>query len=84
MRHSAYRPLVLAAALALPACSSNYHPEYHPVTVSNFSQNIDYPVAVHTGGATTVGSPVLVVPAQQPTVVLPAIQAEPPPADFFR
>jgi hypothetical protein len=73
---------LLAAALALTACSSSNHPEYHPVTVSNFSQNVSYPVAVNNGGTTP--APVYVTPAvvgPAPAVVpWPA----PPPPDFFR
>ena len=40
-----------AASLFFVACSSEYHPEYHPVVVSNFSQNLSYPVSVNNGGA---------------------------------
>lgn len=69
-------------ALAVTACSSSYHPEYHPVTVSNVSQNLSYPVAVNNGGAAP--APVYVVPA--PAATTPANVPWPaaPPPDFFR
>ncbi len=75
--------VLLAAPLALLACSSNYHPEYHPVTVSNFSQNIAYPAP-----SGPVGSTVYVVPAAAapPVVVVPSLPPGPeaPPPDFFK
>lgn len=77
------RPIVFPLAsltLALAACSSSYHPEYHPVTVSNFSQNIAYPVSVN--GTTTIERPTTyVVPGTPPPLALPA-EAVPP--DFFK
>jgi hypothetical protein len=33
----------LFATIALAACTDTYHPEYHPVTVTQFSQNVAYP-----------------------------------------
>jgi hypothetical protein len=73
-------PLIAAAA-----CSSNYHPEYHPVTVSNFSQNLSYPVAVNNGGSAGERAPVYVMPAPQAGVTAPAFVAPPAalPPDFF-
>jgi hypothetical protein len=69
------RPFVTLAALAVAACSSSYHPEYHPVSVSNVSQNIAYPAA--NGGVDRV----FVVPATPaPVVVAPDV----PPSDFFK
>jgi hypothetical protein len=70
--------LALAAA-ALTACSSTYHPEYHPVTVSNVSQALAYPVSVGnvgTGASAESRTPVYVMLAPPPA---PA-QALPPPA----
>jgi hypothetical protein len=64
--------VIAVAAFALAACTSSYHPEYHPVTVSNFSQNLSYPVEVKNGGAPSERSPVYVVPS--PPV---------PPPNFF-
>jgi hypothetical protein len=86
MRHLSPRLLALAALCALPACSSNYHPEYHPVAVSNFSQNIAYPASQNGAG---VVSPVYVLPASPvPQAALgmpsPALPADAPPPDFFR
>jgi hypothetical protein len=58
-------PLVVVP-LALGACGNTYHPEYHPVTVTQLEQQIAYPVTVQTGTE----------PA--PVVVAPAPPAEPP------
>jgi hypothetical protein len=76
------RPIIAVfTVVALAACSSSYHPEYHPVTVSNFSQNIAYPVSVHGGTASIERAPVYVAPpAPGPVVVVP----EAPPPDFFK
>jgi hypothetical protein len=35
--------ILLAVGWALAACSNEYHPEYHPVTVSHYSQTVAYP-----------------------------------------
>lgn len=80
-----FRLFTLAIPVALGACSSSYHPEYHPVTVSNFSQNVAYPVAVNNGG-TSPPAPVYVMPAPAAPGALPAFvpSPEPPPPDFFR
>ena len=73
------RPIVTVFAAAVTACSSSYHPEYHPITVSNFSQNVAYPVSA--SAPSSERPPLLVVPAApQPVVILP----EPLPPDFFR
>ena len=48
---SAARAFFAVALFALPACASEYHPEYHPVTVSTVSQNLSYPVNVYQGNA---------------------------------
>ena len=45
-----YSMLLGLAAIVLSACTDTYHPEYHPVTVTNSSQNISYPVNVHPAG----------------------------------
>lgn len=31
------------AALAVEACGNTYHPDYHPVTVTSYSQRVVYP-----------------------------------------
>ena len=81
----------LAAAsfvLALAACTETYHPEYHPVTVSEVSQNLNYPVVVHNSGSPSERSPVYV--GQGPAPVLatppppPPQQPVLPPAEWFR
>ncbi len=77
---------LIAGSLLVAACTSEYHPEYHPVTVSNFSQNLAYPVSVTNGGAPTERSPVYIVPGQAVAgAPLPAgmAPAPPPPPGFF-
>ena len=49
------------AAIALSACTDTYHPEYHPVTVTNSSQNISYPVSVRTSNAPSGTPPVTIL-----------------------
>ena len=72
------RSIPVLLVLPLAACSSIYHPEYHPVSVSNISQNIGYPAAAN---AAAERIPVYVVPAAPvPMVVVP----EAPPPDFFK
>ncbi len=48
---SALHALCAIALVALPGCASEYHPEYHPVSVSTVSQNLSYPVNVYEGNA---------------------------------
>lgn len=75
-----------AAFLALAACSKSYHPEYHPVSVSNFHQELSYPVSVNNGGNASERSPVYVVPGPpgSPQVV-PLVPSDPgPPPGFFK
>ena len=45
--------LILGFMISLSACTETYHPEYHPVTVTTFSQNIAYPVNVQSGAPST-------------------------------
>jgi hypothetical protein len=72
------RFIPVSLVLSLAACSSSYHPEYHPVSVSNISQNLAYPAAGNAAGERV---PVYVVPAAPaPMVVVP----EAPPPDFFK
>ena len=42
--------------VALPACASEYHPDYHPESVTSYSQNLSYPVNVYENGATPAPS----------------------------
>lgn len=60
---------ILSFLIALSACTDTYHPEYHPVTVSNFSQNIAYPVNVQSGmpapSSATPGVVIVREPARQ-------------------
>lgn len=45
------RALIAIAVLAVSGCASEYHPEYHPVSVSTVSQNLSYPVNIYQAGA---------------------------------
>jgi hypothetical protein len=36
-------PLVIASAVALAGCASEYHPEYHPESSYKYEQNVSYP-----------------------------------------
>lgn len=69
--HLRYLSLALPAALA--ACSSTYHPEYHPVT--QLSQQVTYPVIVGPD------SPRTVVIQPPPPAAAPTVP--PPPPGFF-
>jgi hypothetical protein len=77
-----------ACSLFAVACSSEYHPEYHPVTVSNIHQDLAYPVTVNNGtvnnGAAPQPAPVYVVPGQAVAPIpAPYLVQEAPPPDFF-
>ncbi|MGH7295405.1 MAG: hypothetical protein ACRELB_10755 [Polyangiaceae bacterium] len=65
------KPLIalplLVAPLALMACGNEYHPEYHPVTVTSYEQHVAYPAGATSG-------------AQPPPVVFSAPPPPPPPA----
>lgn len=54
------------AALIVIACGNTYHPEYHPVTNTSFTESYSNPVVVHNGGAATERSPVIIEPAPGP------------------
>ncbi len=66
----------LAVAALATACGNTYHPEYHPVNVSHFSQNLDYPVTVQNGADPATRSPVIIAPSPYPA---PAPAPLPPP-----
>jgi hypothetical protein len=51
--------ILLAASSVLLACESTYHPEYHPVTVSHYSQSVSYPTVL---GSSSVPSVIMNVP----------------------
>ncbi len=72
------RSALFALAAALAACTSTYHPEYHPVTVTSVNQTYSAPVAVTPAPAGATASPVTVIPAQAPT---PLVVPEPALAD---
>jgi hypothetical protein len=42
---------VVTASLALVACSSSYHPEYHPQSATTYVQNVTYAHNVSYGGS---------------------------------
>lgn len=63
------KPWIFAGALMLAACTSTYHPEYHPVTVTNVQQS--------SSGA------VLTAPATAPTGVTVQQPALADPDAFF-
>jgi hypothetical protein len=79
--------VLIAACGALVGCGNTYHPEYHPVTSTQYSQSLSYPVTVHNGGSAAERSPVVITPAPGSVVsqpgapVMPAMPAPPgPPA----
>jgi hypothetical protein len=62
----------------LAGCANTYHPEYHPVTNTSYSQNVNQPVTVDA-----YGRPVQVPPVQGPTTRFPPPPQPPqPPPDF--
>ncbi len=77
---------VLLLVAPLVACGNSYHPEYHPVTVSNIQQSYSSPVYVEGTTRPVVVAPApagAVAPSQQP-IVLGPITPEPPPGFFDR
>jgi hypothetical protein len=58
--------LAPVVALFAIACGNTYHPEYHPVTTTSFTESYSNPVVVHNGGAPSERSPVFVEPAPGP------------------
>jgi len=61
--------MVAALALAitaLAACTSTYHPEYHPVTVTSYEQHVSNGATLGVPGAPPQAGPVLSAPAPQP------------------
>jgi len=81
-RFSMRTTITLLLALPLFACGNSYHPEYHPVTVTNVSQS--YSSSVHVGGGGGAPQPVTVMPAPQtqPPIVIGPYTPEPPPGFF--
>ena len=41
---------VIAAAIGVVGCASEYHPEYHPESSYRYEQNVSYPTTVLTVG----------------------------------
>jgi hypothetical protein len=66
------RAILFASATGLAAlagCTSTYHPEYHPVTVTSYEQHVGYGGSAQLGGQ--AGAP--------PGAVLSAPAPAPPP-----
>lgn len=62
--------LVIFAPLC--GCTSTYHPEYHPVTVTTVDQVTNAPVEISSGPSASNGAPVVVAPAHSaPPLVVP-------------
>jgi hypothetical protein len=76
VRHLPLFAIIVAALAPLVACGNEYHPEYHPTTITHSSQYLSYPVTVQTG---TQPAPVYVMPAPPPAPPRPAPQCEGPP-----
>jgi len=73
------RMILVGLGMSLAACSSSYHPEYHPVSVNEVTQNFAYPVTVNGGPAPASRGPVYVTPGAPAVVAGPPL-APPPPA----
>jgi hypothetical protein len=70
----------VAALLAVAACTSTYHPEYHPVTVTSYEQNVTAspPAIVGARGAPVAApGPTLVAPPPPPPYPPPPWSAWP-------
>jgi hypothetical protein len=71
---------LLASSLAVVACTSTYHPDYHPVTVTSYEQHVTGTAPANTDGR---GAPVaapgatLVAPAPPPPYPPPPWSAWP-------
>ncbi len=75
--------ILIACGVLSAACSSTYHPEYHPVTVTQVSQDLSYPVTVNSGPAASTTeqqrSPVVIVqPVAPAPIAAPARPPTPP------
>jgi hypothetical protein len=49
------KPWIIAGAIALSACTSTYHPEYHPVTVTTVHQSTSGAVLTTTPATAPTG-----------------------------
>ena len=72
------RYLVIVGAFGLVACGNTYHPEYHPVTVTQYSQDLSYPVSVHNAGPAAERSPVVIAQPVMPAMPPPPRPPTPP------
>lgn len=74
------RACIVLVAAALVACGNTYHPEYHPVTTTSYSQSIASPVTVQGAAGQPVYVPAPAAPPPPPRH-LPAPAPPPPPPE---
>jgi hypothetical protein len=70
VRVALFGALVAAGALASTGCMSEYHPEYHPQTVTSYKQVVSYPTTIFAVG----GAPPVVADAPE---TAPSAQGDP-------
>jgi hypothetical protein len=65
---------LVAASLAVTGCTSMYHPDYHPVTVTSYEQHVGYPAGGNgaAAGATLDAPPPPVPPPPPPWSAWPS------------
>jgi len=47
---------LVAASLGVAACTSTYHPDYHPVTVTSYEQHVSHVGYPASGGGAAPGA----------------------------
>ena len=58
---------LIAGSLAIAACTSTYHPEYHPVTVTSYEQHVSSPPGTYMAApGATLNAPPPPQPAPPP------------------
>ncbi len=70
--------VALSIAASAVACGNTYHPEYHPVTTTTYSQSVASPGVVQPAP-----QGVVYAPAPPPTMVAPPPPAPPQPPPGF-
>ncbi len=75
--------LVLAVGVValLAGCGNEYHPEYHPVTTTTYTQAVGTPARVVVPAQGEAGQTVLVAPAGGPTASFPPPPQPPVPPE---
>jgi hypothetical protein len=58
--------VIAAVSLAIAACTSTYHPEYHPVTVTSYEQHVSSPGTYMAAPGATLNAPPPPQPAPPP------------------